>query len=119
MHWPDLIQFILIGTVIAVPVLATVLRTLSLTVWIFAFGGLAIAASALHLYAMRIPLNEPEIWLGVLCGDVFPIAVASTLSRLLTPTTRPWVMGSATLASYIAALLLGVTVGGNFGAIYR
>jgi hypothetical protein len=118
MPWPHLIQLVLIGTLIAVAILAAVLRSQSVVVWIFTFGGVAIAASALHLYSMRILLDEPEIWLGVLCGEVFPIAVASTLTRLLSSTTRTWVIGLAALVSYIAALFLGVTVGGRLGAIF-
>jgi hypothetical protein len=119
MSWPDLIQLILIGTLIALPILAAILRSHSVASWTFAFIFVAAVAAVAHFYAMRLPLNTYEPWLGILCGDVFPIAVTSTLTRLLTPTTRPWVMGLAALATYIAALFLGVTVGGRFGAIYR
>ena len=119
MHSPDLIQLTLIGTMIAVPVLAAILHSRSLVIWISTFCSVAAVASAVHLYAMRIPLDAYEIWLGVLCGDVFPIGVASSLSRLLTPTTRQWAVGLAALVSYIAALFLGVTVGGRLGAIFR
>lgn len=107
----------LIGMLITVPILAAALHSRPIVIWLLAFGSIAAVASALHLYAMRIPLDEYEVWLGVLCSDVFPIAVASVLTRLLSES-RPWIIGLAALASFIAAWYLGFIVGGRFGAIY-
>jgi hypothetical protein len=119
MFRPDLIQLIFIMTLIALPGFAATLRSRSLRVWVFCFGGLAVVASALQLYATRIALDQYEIWLGAFAGDVFPIAVVATLTRLLPPSTRPWAIGFAALAIYIAAVFLGTEVGGRLGAIYR
>jgi hypothetical protein len=118
MPLPDFIPFVEMGTPILMAILAAALRSQSVVVWVLSFSGLTIGASALHLYAIKMPLTEPAIWLGVLCSEVFPIAVASTLTRLL-PAHRPWAIGLAAFVSYIAALFLGAEVGGRFGAFFR
>jgi len=114
---PPLIQFTIIGMLITVPILAAALHSRPIVIWLLAFGSIAAVASALHLYAMRISLDAYEVWLGVLSSDVFPIAVACVLTRLLSES-RPQIIGLAALASFIAAWYLGVIVGKRFGAIY-
>ena len=105
------------GMLIAVPILAAALHSRSIVIWFLAFGSIAAVASASHLDEMRIPLYEYEVQLGLLSSDVFPIAVASVLTRLLSES-RPWMIGLAALASFIAAWYLGVSVSSRFGAIY-
>jgi hypothetical protein len=115
----DVEHLVVFGTPILMAILAAALRSRSLVVWVSTFTGLVIAASALHLYAIGMPVSEPTVWLGVLCADVFPVAVASTLTRLISPAPRPWLVGVAAVVSYVAALVMGISVGTRFDAFFR
>ena len=115
----DPITIIAIATPLLVTFLTGILRGKSIVIWVTAFTVLVVTCSALHLYAMRIPLSEHQVWLGVLFADVIPTSVAFSLTRMLPHSTPRWKIGLGGLMAFVATLFLSITIGGRLGAIYR
>ena len=115
----DLLMLFLVAVPVVVSVLTGLLRRRSAVIWWVACAALIISLGIARVFLMRLPLDQPEVWVSIIFHVVLPISTAFALTRLLPVSTSPVLVAVGGFAVTLATAILAVIVGSRMHVMFQ